>query len=160
MADKTQSLSKGAQFDLQADNTFEVPYDGATLKFKVDATKRLVELIAVNKPSPPEKPISGGKARWTDSDLLDHISSVDACFMIPTNINNLDDVEKSLRYFNQVSKGLETGSEVKPQMLFRAEAMARMGSQANFNKTVRSTLGRSPALHAHIVSFTGAKAKK
>jgi hypothetical protein len=158
MAANPSSLKTGDKFLLQTDDTFTVSHSGATLQFKFHNDPRSVELISISEPVAPGKPPPVG-IDWKASDLLDHLSRSNAAFICPLDITNIADLTNSLRYFKEISEGVEVGGATKPRVLLRSDALAGLGSRASFDKAVRTALGRSRTFDARIVEYTKARKK-
>lgn len=158
MAAKAPSLKTGDEFPLQADDTFTISHNGATLQFKLLNDRRAVRLVSIGEPGAADKP-PPVKIDWKAADVLDHLSRSNAAFICPLDITNVADLTDSLRYFKEISKRVETGGATKPRVLLRSDALAGLGSRANFDKAVRSALGRGRTLDARIVKYAKTRKK-
>jgi hypothetical protein len=163
MARRSSSLEEGTTYPVEADNTFAVPYAGATLKFKLVAEAKAVELISIVKfaSAAPESSATvlppSSQIKWRPEDVLRYYN---ACLLYPLGVKKIADLTDYLQPIKQFSEQVDPTGPIKPRIFIRSDIEAGRGSRTKFNKAVRRTWGRTAVIGTHFVSGVSTKTTK
>jgi hypothetical protein len=152
MGGNTTSLRKGDTFVLQGDDTFTILHNGTTLKFKLLADKRSVELVSADEPVTISDEslfhiITSPKTDF-EEDLLKRISRADSLVFSKVILDN-EDLEASLLPLQNLSKNMTKQGGTKPLVVIRVAGKGGAGSGFNINKAMR--IIDDQKLDAHIM---------
>jgi len=163
-----RDTQKSEKVKLDRDDTFTIVHQGATLKLKLNAADRSVELLSIDAPG-----ASGGEVSLTSTALLRKMTSpkitLDAFLLkklgaagtvVLTNVTGEPfDVDVTLPSLAKLSKEMVQRGGSKPLVVLKVPHKRSATVASGLEKTLRTFQGTKHGLDAHVVTLRGSRKK-